>query len=117
MVQRREFFKVGVGAAGMAAVGATAAGCAPAPGPLIRRGPGPEAGIEHIVVVMMENRSYDHFMSWLPGGAVPPEGTTYVDDHGDERERYHHDGWASCGLADPDHSHKGGLRQLNGGAC
>src|SRR5690348_9107659 len=24
-------------------------------------------GIEHVVVLMMENRSFDHFLSWLPG--------------------------------------------------
>jgi phospholipase C len=30
--------------------------------------PAPEAsGIEHIVVVMMENRSFDHLLGWLPG--------------------------------------------------
>ena len=30
--------------------------------------PSPEAsGIEHIVVVMMENRSFDHFLGWVPG--------------------------------------------------
>jgi len=29
--------------------------------------PDPQAsGIEHIVVVMMENRSFDHFLGWLP---------------------------------------------------
>ncbi len=25
------------------------------------------SGIDHIVVVMMENRSFDHFLGWLPG--------------------------------------------------
>src|SRR5688572_25367173 len=30
--------------------------------------PSPDAsGIEHIVVVMMENRSYDHFLGWYDG--------------------------------------------------
>ena len=30
--------------------------------------PSPEhSGITHIVVVMMENRSFDHFLGWLPG--------------------------------------------------
>jgi len=24
------------------------------------------SGIEHIVLVMMENRSFDHFLGWLP---------------------------------------------------
>jgi phospholipase C len=25
------------------------------------------SGIDHVVVVMMENRSFDHFLGWLPG--------------------------------------------------
>ena len=30
--------------------------------------PSPDAsGIEHIVVVMMENRSFDHMLGWLDG--------------------------------------------------
>jgi phospholipase C len=26
-----------------------------------------ESGIDHIVLVMMENRSFDYFLGWLPG--------------------------------------------------
>ena len=37
---------------------ASAAATLPAPG---------ASGIDHIVVVMMENRSFDHFLGWLPG--------------------------------------------------
>ncbi len=36
---------------------AEAATTLPAPG---------KSGIEHVVVVMMENRSFDHFLGWLP---------------------------------------------------
>jgi phospholipase C len=32
------------------------------------RSPPPEiSGIEHIVVLMMENRSFDHMLGWLDG--------------------------------------------------
>lgn len=117
MVDRRDLFKAGLGAAGVAAMGAVSSACAPAPGALIRRGPGPEAGIEHIVVVMMENRSYDHFMSWLPGGNGAPEDLSYVDDQGVAHRRWRYPNWASCDMADPDHSRVAGQRQLNGGAC
>lgn len=117
MVERRDLFKAGIGAAGVAAMGAATAACAPAPGKLIRRGPGPDAGIEHIVVVMMENRSYDHFMSWLPGGNGAPEGITYLDDDGVAHEKYRYPNWAACEMADPGHSREAGLRQYNGGAC
>lgn len=117
MVERRDFFKAGIGAAGVAAVGATAAACAPAPGALKRRGPGPEAGIDHIVVVMMENRSFDHFLSWLPGASVAPKGITYLDDAGVAHEKHRYANWASCEMADPGHSRVAGLRQYNEGAC
>jgi phospholipase C len=29
-------------------------------------------GIEHVVVLMMENRSFDHFLGWLPGPMAEP---------------------------------------------
>src|SRR5438093_9301185 len=33
-----------------------------------KRLPTPQrSGIEHIILVMMENRSFDHFLGWLPG--------------------------------------------------
>jgi phospholipase C len=116
-MRRRGFLKAGAGAAGAAALGATGAACAPAPGELVRRGPGPEAGIEHIVVVMMENRSYDHFLSWLPGGDGRAEDLTYLDDHGVAHTPYRFPNWAGCGFEDPDHSREGGLRQLHDGVC
>ena len=37
------------------------------------------SGIEHIVVVMMENRSFDHFLGWLPGANGRQAGLTYLD--------------------------------------
>jgi phospholipase C len=118
VVGRRDFLRTGAGLAGATALGATiASGCAPAPGPLIRRGPGPEVGIDHVVVVMMENRSYDHLLGWLPGGNSMPAGATFLDDSGVEHEPYRYPHWASCGEDDPGHSRAAGLRQLNGGAC
>lgn len=118
MVGRRDFLRTGLGVAGAATLGSgIASACAPAPGPLIRRGPGPEAGIEHIVVVMMENRSYDHLLGWLPGGDSMPAGATFLDDDGVAHAPYRHPEWASCGKADPGHSRTAGFRQFNDGAC
>jgi phospholipase C len=36
-------------------------------------------GVEHVVVLMMENRSFDHFLGWLPGadGVTPAEANTF----------------------------------------
>src|SRR2546429_9810479 len=36
-------------------------------------------GIEHVVVFMMENRSFDHFLGWLPGADGRQAGLTYAD--------------------------------------
>ena len=37
------------------------------------------SGIDHVVVVMMENRSFDHFLGWLPGADGRQAGLTYID--------------------------------------
>ena len=45
--------------------------------------PPPDAsGIEHIVVVMMENRSFDHMLGWLEGADGRQRGLTYLDAGG-----------------------------------
>src|SRR2546423_14187588 len=45
--------------------------------------PAPEAsGIEHIVLVMMENRSFDHFLGWLPGANGRQAGLLFTDRDG-----------------------------------
>ncbi|GAA2499259.1 alkaline phosphatase family protein [Terrabacter carboxydivorans] len=63
----------------------------------------------------MENRSFDHFMGWLPGANGKQAGLSYVDRYGVTRSTYHLAQYASCGHNDPDHSQEGGLIQLNGG--
>ena len=79
------------------------------------------SGIKHIVVVMMENRSFDHFLGWLP--QVNPQadgkqaGLTYLDRYRVPHDTHHLTEFASCGFEDPDHSYEGGRIQLNGGAC
>ena len=44
--------------------------------------PPEESGIEHIVVVMMENRSFDHLLGWLPNAEGMQAGLTYLDANG-----------------------------------
>src|SRR5947208_1763342 len=42
--------------------------------------PNPDtSGIKHIVVAMMENRSFDHFLGWLPNANGKQAGLTYQD--------------------------------------
>jgi phospholipase C len=77
--------------------------------------PGGSNGVEHVVVLMMENRSFDHFLGWLPGADgrhdlrfPAPDGNIYPNyplapD------------FQGCGYSDPDHSWQGWLVEHNGG--
>jgi phospholipase C len=39
-------------------------------------------GIQHIVVVMMENRSFDHLLGWLPNADGTQAGLQFPDKNG-----------------------------------
>jgi phospholipase C len=84
---------------------------------------GATAPFEHVVVVMMENRSFDHMLGWLPGADGVQDGLIYEDNPLGAGKRYKtfpltdvNPDYQGCGDDDPDHSWDGGLRQLNGGA-
>ena len=114
-ITRRQLLGV-AGATGLAATGASrwwpeeasAATALPAPA---------RSGIEHVVVLMMENRSFDHFLGWLPGADGKQAGLTYTDRYGVRHATHHLQQFDSCGFNDPDHSWEGGRIQLNGGRC
>ncbi len=75
-------------------------------------------GIEHIVVVMMENRSFDHFLGWAPGADGEQAGLAYPDESGAMVSTYPlAPDYQGCGHPDPDHSVEGGRVEYNGGAC
>src|ERR1700681_2283282 len=73
------------------------------------------SGIDHIVVVMMENRSFDHFLGWLPGADGRQAGLSYRDPNGKSHKTFHQRQLNGCGFNDPDHSYSGGRTQYNGG--
>jgi phospholipase C len=79
--------------------------------------PPPEAsGIEHIIVMMMENRSFDHVLGWLPNARGIQAGLTYLDAGGVPHRTYRlRTDDKGCGHPDPDHSYQGGREQYNGG--
>src|SRR4051812_2451222 len=120
MVDRRGFLKGSAaavaGIAGAGTLSSVVAGCAPAPRAVTARGLFGEAGIDHVVVVMVENRSFDHLLGWLPGADGHQAGLHYVDDDGTSHETHHLTQFASCEFADPDHSYHGGRKQYDGGA-
>jgi phospholipase C len=68
-------------------------------------------GIEHVVVLMMENRSFDHFLNWLPG-ANGKNDLTFLAPDGFYYPNYPlAPDYQGCGYSDPDHSWEGWLLQ------
>ncbi len=74
------------------------------------------SGIDHVVVVMMENRSFDHYYGWLPGADGMQAGRSFVDTAGNTQMSFHLADYQNCDSADPDHSYEGGRKELNNGA-
>jgi phospholipase C len=69
-------------------------------------------------MVMMENRSFDHMLGWLPRADGRQAGLTYTDTAGVAHSTYPlAPDFQGCGHPDPDHSYAGGRVQFNNGAC
>ena len=78
--------------------------------------PAPSASqIDHIVVVMMENRSFDHFLGWLPGANGRQAGLTYLDSQGGAHQTARLTTYVGCSHPDPDHSYAGGRSEYDNG--
>lgn len=93
-------------------------GMAAAAGVLALQGPKAFASpslFDHVVVVTMENRSFDHFFGWF-GAAGGQQNFTYSSGSGPV-STYHLTDYQGCGSKDPDHSFTGGRIEYNGGAC
>src|ERR1700691_4116864 len=74
-----------------------------------------DSGIEHIVVVMMENRSFDHLLGWLPGANGQQAGLAYLDKKGEAHPTHRLTTFVGCSHPDPDHSYAGGRSEYDGG--
>jgi phospholipase C len=83
-----------------------------------RLGASTAGGFDHVIVVMMENRSFDHMLGWVPRADGKQAGLSYTDKNG---VRHHTFALApdfqGCGHPDPDHSYAGGRIQFNNGEC
>jgi phospholipase C len=79
--------------------------------------PAPEnMPIDTIIVLMMENRSFDHYLGWLPGADGRQSGLTYTDAAGHAQPTHRLKGdFQGCAHPDPDHSWDGGRAQVDGG--
>ena len=76
------------------------------------------SGLDHIVVVTMENRSFDHLLGWLPHANGRQSGLNFRDRSGTAHATYPlAPDFTGCGRRNPDHSHAGGLVEYNNGAC
>lgn len=101
----------------MAAGGLTGAPPASAAEARLPLPPPAQSGLDHIVVLCMENRSFDHYLGWVPNSDGRQAGLTYFDEAGMPHETHRLLEWTGCGFNDPSHSYLGGRVQLNGGAC
>ncbi|HMG86815.1 MAG TPA: alkaline phosphatase family protein [Terracidiphilus sp.] len=114
-VNRREFLR---GAAGVSAAAlASTVSCSKVH---INAGDGtlpiPElSGIEHVVVVMMENRSFDHMLGWLPNANGRQAGLSFPDKNGNAQPTERLDFYVGCTHPDPNHTYAGGRTGINGG--
>ncbi len=125
---RREIF-LAAGAAGAAAAAAGLVGCSDddqsgsgsttstvlGPGEL----PDPkDAPFDTVVVLMMENRSFDHFLGWMPGTDGKQAGLSYPDQAGTMHDTYPiAPDWQGCDLQDPLHLWQTMATHYNDGAC
>ena len=115
-VNRRDFLRRAASASA-AALATTLADAKPQLDPVRALLPSPEAsGIEHVVVVMMENRSFDHLLGWMPNANGRQAGLSYPDNNGDLQATHRLNYFVGCSHPDPDHSYAGGRSEVNGGA-
>ena len=112
-LSRRQVLAGAAGTAGAVALGglrATAQAATTLPDPS-------KSGIDHVIVLMMENRSFDHYFGWLKGADGRQAGLTYVDRDGVPHRTHHLTDYQGCDHPDPDHSFEGGRVEYNGGRC
>ncbi len=84
---------------------------------------GDAMGIDHFVILMMENRSFDHYFGWMdPSVANASQHQTYTDGSGKQWETRHaadimgaSGQWQGCGFGDPGHGWDAGRAQLQRG--
>jgi phospholipase C len=116
-INRRDFLRGVAGASGVAVAGSVLGTdvVAQEDASLTALPSAAESGIEHIVVVMMENRSFDHFLGWLPGAKGRQSGLSYTDGNGVAHNTYRLTTYTGCGHPDPDHSYAGGRDEYDNG--
>ncbi len=64
---------------------------------------------------MMENRSFDHLLGWLPGANGQQAGLTFLDSKGEAHPTSRLSTFVGCSHPDPDHTYAGGRSEYNNG--
>ncbi|PYQ67301.1 MAG: phospholipase [Acidobacteria bacterium] len=106
-LSRRQFLYSSAAAIGSLSMGRSLSWAAPAGRPAGLPRP-EESGIEHVVVAMMENRSFDHLLGWLPRADGRQFGLIYKNSQGVAFKTH---------PPDPDHSYDGARVEYNDGLC
>ena len=117
-IDRRDFIRV-AGSSGLTLLCGTPGWAKGIPGsqtdPSSVSLPSPDAsGIQHVVVVTMENRSFDHLLGWLPN-ANAQQNFTYPTASNGTFTTEHWPDYQGCGHLEPDHSYSGGRIQYDNG--
>lgn len=87
----------------------------PAPRPLPKPA---DAPFDTVVVLMLENRSFDHLLGWVPGANGRQTGLHYPDLHQQTVSSFAlGDNTQACGDKDPAHDWKSMVKHYNGGKC
>jgi phospholipase C len=90
-------------------------GAAVAAAPFLTAQPG-ATQIQHVVVCMLENRSFDHLFGWLPNASGRQAGLSYVDTEGNSHATFPlAPDFTGCDYDDPDHSYSGGRLEYDNG--
>jgi phospholipase C len=72
--------------------------------------------IDTFVVLMMENRSFDHYLGWMPNADARQTGISYLDTEGKRQETHRlTPEYQGCGHPDPGHGWESGRVQFNKG--
>jgi phospholipase C len=113
-LSRRDFLTLATGATALGLPGskpAYSAGSRSLPHPQ-------DAPFDTVVILMMENRSFDHVLGWMPGANGRQQGLRYADASGVVHETWPlAPEWQGCTFSDPDHSWQGSAMQYAGGRC
>jgi phospholipase C len=121
-ISRRQFLTTAAGAAAATALLPACSSSAKRTAPVAPRVPGlgdpAKAPFDTVVVLTMENRSFDHLLGWFPEPGSTQAGRTYVDAGGKRHSTWHvGPDWQAWRYADPQHDWQSVAKQWNGGAC